>query len=284
LYLSHKAVHAGFEPAPRHSSLYANERILNHVTRGQGEPEWLVRKRTQSRHGLDKLYGGEFTLESLYRQYARTLAALDESVGRVLNAVKDDTLVVYMGDNGFLLGEHGLVDKRVMYEPSIRVPMLMRCPELFAGRRTLDPMALNIDVAPTLLEAAGLRAPRTMHGRSLLPLLIGRNPEWRKEFVYEYFWEWEAMHTPGILGLRTERHSLMEYEGVWDTNELHDLQSDPGQLRNLLTGTRVDTEPGGWLRKVRDPELRALALDLRKRMARILRTTGGEALVHGPLA
>jgi len=284
LYVSHKAVHAGFEPAPRHAELYTRDKVPNLVTRSAQEPEWLTRKRTQSRHGLDNLYGGEYTIESLHRQYARTLAALDDSVGRIVRAAGDDPLIIYMGDNGYLLGEHGLVDKRVMYEPSIRVPMIARCPALFNGGRGIDAMALNLDIAPTILEAAGLRIPPSLHGRSLMPLLRAQTPEWRREFLYEYFWDWEAMHTPGIFGLRTESHSLMEYEGVWDTNELHDLRTDPAQLHNLLAGTRVDTEAGGWLRKIRDPDLRKLTLDLRRRMAHILRQTGGERWVHGPLA
>ncbi|MBM3792285.1 MAG: DUF4976 domain-containing protein, partial [Acidobacteria bacterium] len=294
LYLSHKAVHAGFDPADRHRHLYSEARVPVPATaelterNRRGKPEWQIRKRTVSRHGLANLYGGKFTLEDLYRDYARTLMAVDESVGRVCDELKtqgvfENTLVIYMGDNGFLLGEHGLVDKRVMYEPSIRVPLIAHCPSLFPGGRALDQLALNLDICPTLLEAAGLPFPATVQGRSLMPLLRGGSTAWRSEFLYEYFWDYEAMHTPTVLGLRSERYSYMEHQGIWDLNELYDVASDPEQTANLLGGIRVTTQAGGWFQQIRDPALKELARDLRSRMVRILNETGGQALTRGPV-
>ena len=114
--------------------------------------------------------------------------AIDDSVGQVLDQLQssrllEDTLIVFMGDNGYMWGEHGLIDKRAMYESSIRVPMIAHCPSLLS-RRVVDQMALNLDIAPTFLDAAGLKAPDGMQGRSLLPLATGKTPvDWRRDFV-----------------------------------------------------------------------------------------------------
>jgi N-acetylglucosamine-6-sulfatase len=102
----------------------------------------------------------------------------------------DETLVVYMGDNGFAFGEHGLIDKRTAYEESMRVPLLFQCPALFQPGTTLTNVVANIDIAPTLLHAAGLRAPnQTMDGRSFLPLAQNKQTPWRDALLYEYYWE-----------------------------------------------------------------------------------------------
>jgi N-acetylglucosamine-6-sulfatase len=179
-----------------------------------------------------------------------------------------------MGDNGFMFGEHGLIDKRAMYEPSIRVPMIAHCPDLFEGNRRVDGMALNIDIAPTLLEAAGASLPPTVHGRSLLSLLRGGS-EWRKEFLYEYFWERDYPQTPTVLGLRTDRYSFMQYHGLWDLYELYDIEKDPGQMNNLMANVRTTTEGGRLFNRIQDPELKKLVSDLQRRMWKILAETGG---------
>ncbi|MDZ7639632.1 MAG: sulfatase [Bryobacterales bacterium] len=289
LYLSHKAVHAGFEPTERHQSLYANHpvSIPASATVREGKPDWLLKKRDISRHGLNNLYAGQFTFEHLYRQYMRTVMGIDASVGAVLDTLEkrglsDNTLVIYLGDNGFLLGEQGLVDKRVMHEPSIRVPMLAAWPGRIPAGTVRDELALNLDIAPTFVDAAGLPPVPSMHGNSLLKLFGDRPANWRKDFVYEYFWDWEALHTPGVLGLRTERHSFMEYQGIWDINELYEIQSDPQQIRNLIASAKVTTQAGGWLNLVEDKKTRELLRSLRARMVKILNETGGAHLTSGP--
>jgi len=289
LYLSHKAVHAGFLTARRHAQLFADREapVPPSATVRDGKPQWLLRKRDVSRHGLAHLYEGEYTLSSLYRDYMRCLAAVDDSVGAVEEALDragmlEDTLFLFLGDNGYLMGEQGLVDKRVMHEPSIRVPLLAAWPGRIPAGAVRDELALNLDVAPTILNAAGLQPPASMHGASLLNLFRAAPPAWRKEFVYEYFWDWEAPHTPGVLGLRTESHSYMEYQGVWDINELYDNRRDPGQINNLLARTETTTQAGGWMRRIQDPALRSLTRDLRARMVSILNSTGGARLTAGP--
>jgi N-acetylglucosamine-6-sulfatase len=179
-----------------------------------------------------------------------------------------------MGDNGFQFGEHGLIDKRTMYEASIRVPMLAHCPDLFGGGRRESGLALNLDIAPTFLDAARVHVPSAMHGRSLLELLRGAS-DWRSEFVYEYFWERDFPQTPTVIGLRTDRYSYMDYHGIADLNELYDIQVDPNQINNLLADAQIGTRAGGVFAQVRDPERRKLVADLRSRIYRILAATGG---------
>jgi len=146
----------------------------------------------------------------------------------------ESTLVIYMGDNGFSFGEHGLIDKRHFYEESVKVPFLIRCPELLQGGNTMTPMIQNIDVAPTILEVAGVEKPEQMQGRSIIPLLKGGSVEWRDKIFYEYYWEYDFPHTPTMHGVRTDRYKLIRYHGVWDTNEFYDLQEDPNEMNNLI--------------------------------------------------
>ena len=290
LYFSHKAVHSPFEPAPRHKDLYANERMPRPETLWARDewyeqwPEWVKRRRA-TRHGVDGGIGQMAPLEDLYKAYCRSLAAIDDSVGRVRAALAqagalENTLIVYLGDNGYLWGEHGLIDKRAMYEPSIRVPMIAHCPALFGPSRKKE-FALNIDIAPTFLELAGVAAPK-MAGRSLLPLLTGRATNWRRDFLYEYEWERDFPYTPTIHGLRTERYSLMQYYGLWDLDELYDLERDPQQIKNLLAPYRMRSlERGRTAMRITDPAMKQLVDSLQARMAQLLEETGGDPRYAG---
>ncbi|MCW5910778.1 MAG: sulfatase [Cyclobacteriaceae bacterium] len=268
LYLSHKAVHAEFQPAKRHRGSYRNEKIeyppsfqtSDQAVKGKlsmmplkkeqaplrgndyyGEgrtPDWQKMQR-ESWHGVDYMYHGEMDFESFYKRYCETLRAVDESVARMLDyldeqGLAESTLVIYMGDNGFSFGEHGLIDKRHFYEESAKIPFLIRCPEIFAGGKTLDPMIQNIDVAPTILEVAGIQKPPHMQGRSIIPVLQGRQENWRDKIFYEYYWEYDFPQTPTMHGVRTDRYKLIRYHGIWDTNELYDLQEDPHEMNNLI--------------------------------------------------
>ena len=244
LYLSHKSVHAMFEPAERHLGRYDDVPLEYPVTMADTEanyedkPDW-VREQRNSWHGVDYMYHGQMDFDTFYRRYTETLLGLDESVGRVLdyldaNGLAENTLVLYMGDNGFSFGEHGLIDKRHMYEESMRVPMLVYAPGLVGAGTTLDAMVQNIDLAPTFMEVAGLAAPDHMDGQSFLPLLRGEDISWRDEVLYEYYWEWNFPQTPTTLGLRTDRYKYIFYHGVWGLNELYDLQQDPMEQHNLI--------------------------------------------------
>jgi N-acetylglucosamine-6-sulfatase len=143
-------------------------------------------------------------------------------------------LIVYMGDNGFAFGEHGLIDKRTAYEESMRVPMIAHCPELFQAGTKIKQVVANIDIAPTVLEAAGLQAPKTMDGRSFMAVAQGKPAGWRDYLLYEYYWERNYPQTPTIHALRGDRYKYIRYQGLWDTDELYDLQADPRETKNLI--------------------------------------------------
>ena len=244
LYLSHKAVHSNFTPAPRHDGKFAKlpfKRPKSQAapTDGAGNtPRW-VRDQRNSWHGVDFPYHSELDIERYYKRYCETLCAVDEGVGRILEQLKkmgiyDDTLVIYMGDNGFMFGEHGLIDKRVAYEASIRVPMLMQCPNLFKGGTVVDKMVANIDIAPTVMEAMGLAKPPHMDGQSFIALAQGKPAPWRDYFLYVYYWEKNYPQSPTVFAIRNDRYKYVNYYGLWDVDELYDLQTDPDETTNLL--------------------------------------------------
>jgi len=242
LYLSHKAVHSEFIPADRHKDRYKSKPFAapktmdptNHV----GSPMWM-RNQRNSFHGVDFPYHGNLNIEQYYKRYAETLLAVDDSIGRVMAFLRDrkllnSTLVIYMGDNGFAFGEHGLIDKRTAYEESMRVPMLMQCPDLFKGGSKVSQLVANIDIAPTILEAAGLKAPAGLDGQSFLPVAQGNPVTWRQTLLYEYYWERNFPQTPTVHALRGNRYKYIHYHGIWDVDELYDLEADPLESRNLI--------------------------------------------------
>src|SRR5207249_8303011 len=143
-----------------------------------------------AKHGA-KASGAPTGHENTMRQQLRALAAIDEGVGQLLKALEDskqldNTMVIFTSDNGYFWGEHGLGDKRWAYEESIRDPLLMRYPKLIKAGTMLDQLVLNIDIAPTFLELAGARVPKSVQGRSLLPLFKDAKTPWRKAFLTEY--------------------------------------------------------------------------------------------------
>ncbi|MDX2042565.1 MAG: sulfatase [Acidobacteriota bacterium] len=242
LYLSHKGVHADFVPADRHKDKAKNLPFAAPMTMNPANvkdaPMW-VRNQRNSWHGVDFPYHSDLNIEAYFKQYAETLRGVDDSVGRVMDWLKqsgklDETLVIYMGDNGFAFGEHGLIDKRTAYEESMRVPMLVQCPQLFKGGTTIDKVVANIDIAPTMLEAAGLQAPKHMAGKSFISVAQGKSAEWRTGLLYEYYWERNFPQTPTLHALRGERYKYIHVHGLWDTDELYDLQTDPLETTNLI--------------------------------------------------
>lgn len=183
-------------------------------------------------------------LQHMVRDYYRVLLSVDENVGRLLDELDaqqltGDTIVIYTSDNGFFLGEHGLFDKRLMYEPSIRVPFAVRYPaRVAAGSVDAGHMVLNVDVMPTILQLCGVPVPHGLHGRSMVPLLDGRDAPWRDEFLYEYF-EYPAGHCARKnRGIRTTRWKLIHFFEKPEEWELYDLASDPNETRNLASDRR----------------------------------------------
>jgi arylsulfatase A-like enzyme len=197
---------------------------------------------TITRDGKSVTLTGEPLVRWKYQRYMQdylaTVQSVDDSVGRVLtyldtSGLARNTIVIYTSDQGFFLGDHGLFDKRFMYEESIRMPFLVRWPaSIKAGTRS-DALGLNIDFAPTFLEAAGLPAPAEMQGRSLLPVLRGRPPAgWRQSMYYRYYHDPGDHNTRQHYGVRTRDHKLI-YFWTKDQWELYDLRNDPYELHNL---------------------------------------------------
>ena len=256
LYLSYKAVHYPFQPAMRHAGRYHGKPIPYPETMANTErnyrtaPRW-VRDRRFSIHGIDHMETGAFDndpvpdFDDLYWDYCEAVHSVDENVGRVLGyldeaGLAENTLVIYMGDNGFHLGEHGFYDKRDAYEPSIRVPMLARAPGLIEGGSVVSPMVQNIDIASTVMDAMGVSLPdglaqaRQMDGKSFLPLLEGREVSWRDHILYEYHWEWNFPATPTLFSIRTDRYKYVYHHGTWDIDAFYDLEEDPIERHNLI--------------------------------------------------
>jgi arylsulfatase A-like enzyme len=171
------------------------------------------------------------------RAYHQLIAGIDENVVRILDlmdelGLTENTIVVYASDNGLCNGAHGSLVKRAAYEESIRVPLLVRYPPLVPPGTSVDRLALNVDLAPTLLELVGVKAPDAMQGRSLVPLLEGHDAEWRTSFVYENFYE-PPFETPTLYALRTETWKLVEYPGFPGWTEFFHLAEDPYETENL---------------------------------------------------
>ena len=242
LYLSHKGVHADFIPAERNKAKFKNYSFNLPLTmqtgKHAGAPMWLQNQRN-SWHGVEFPYHSSLDIGEYYKRYAETLYGVDESVGRIMDYLKEQgllesTLIIYMGDNGFQFGEHGIIDKRTAYEASMRVPMLAYCPELIKPGTVVKEVVANIDIAPTILEASGLKAPDYMDGKSFLPFLEGRKQAWRDGLLYEYYWERNYPQTPTMHAVRGSQYKYIHYTGIWDTDELYDLQNDPLETRNLI--------------------------------------------------
>jgi arylsulfatase A-like enzyme len=178
------------------------------------------------------------SLEGIAKDYYAGVVATDDNVGRIFSYLEkknilDDTAIVHGSDHGYFLGEWRLFDKRLMHEPSIRVPLMIRYPKRIPAGTVRDEMVLDTDLAPTFLDLAGIPAPKHMQGKSILPLAKKEDADFRKEWFYEYF-EWpnpEAV--PPHRGIRTERYKLIHYTMEPQAFELYDLQNDPGETNNL---------------------------------------------------
>ncbi len=249
MYLSHKGVHAEFLPASRHKDKYKNdppsypktmypEKVSNDAYNYVDVPDW-VKKQRHSWHGVDFMYHGKIPFDEFYQRYTETLLSVDESIGGVLdyleeNELLDNTLVFYMGDNGFSFGEHGLIDKRQAYEESIRVPLLVYGGGNLLSVDSVEQLIQNIDIAPTILDLAGITTPDHMDGASFLPILKDEEIAWRDKIYYEYFWERAFPQTPTVHAVRSNKYKFIRYYGVWDINELYDLENDPMETNNLI--------------------------------------------------
>jgi N-acetylglucosamine-6-sulfatase len=238
LYVGHKAVHTPPAPAERHKDLYKDERlptVESFWDDMSGKPA-LTRPLTQE---MEKGHPAFGCTDAFIRGQMRCIAAVDEGVGRMIKTLEetgqlDNTVFVFTSDNGFLWNEHHLGDKRCAYEESIRVPFLVRYPKRVKPGTVLEQLALNIDVAPTFLELAGVEIPSDVQGKSLVPMLADSSTKGRESMLLQYFYEPRYENVPGWHAVRTERFKYIEYEKFPGMEEMYDLVSDPHEMKNLV--------------------------------------------------
>ncbi len=260
----HKAPHRPWQPAPRHAELYSDPIPVPATWDDDYSTRTSSARRAAMRIAehlnaedlkVDPPVGMTYEEEALWKyqrymeDYLRCVAAVDENVGRVTDWLRargafDDTVMMYASDQGFFLGDHGWFDKRLMYEESIRMPMILSYPARLAAG-SYDGIVTNVDVAQTLLDAAGVAAPERMQGRSFLKRMASTSD--RPDGFYYRYWEHDDVfhRAPAHYGYRTERYKIVyyyndglglagtgpfTYPGQW---ELFDLAEDPQELRNV---------------------------------------------------
>ena len=255
VYLAHKAIHPEvmqhgdgsvnlaeaerFIPAERHQNLFAGKKIPrrpNAMRSPVGKPALQRAIADLPPLGPKTASSDEVVLGRL-----RSLMAIEEGIGEILKALQetnqlDNTVIVLTSDNGYFYGEHGLsVERRLAYEESIRMPLLVRYPRMIKAGTIRDEFALNIDLAPTLLEFVGLSLP-TAEGRSLLPLLNGPGSNWRTSFLIEYYSDkvFPRIQKMGYKAVRTERWKYIHYVELDGMDELYDLKADPYEMKNVI--------------------------------------------------
>jgi arylsulfatase A-like enzyme len=280
VYVAHKAIHPEvtqnddgsvdlsaaerFIPAPRHERAFAGVTIPRRQNYGrspEGKPALL-----RQIGNLPPLGAGTVTPDRAILERQRTLLAIEDGVGEILKALKetgqlDNTILVFTSDNGYFYGEHGLsVERRLAYEESIRLPLLLRYPKLIKPGTVRDEMALNIDLAPTLLSLTGVPVPPTMQGRSLAPLLKGARPPWRDSFLIEYYSDkvFPRIVQMGYKAVRSRRWKYIHYLELNGMDELYDLKTDPFEMTNVID----------------QPAARQALVRMKQEMDRLLKTTG----------
>ena len=277
VYLAHKAVHPEvkqnddgsvdltqaelFIPATRHERAYEGKTIPHRPNYGrapEGKPSLL-----RQIGNLPSLGAATVTPDEAILGRERSLLAIEDGVGEILKALKDtgqldNTIIVFTSDNGYFYGEHGLsVERRLAYEESIRLPLLMRYPKLIKPGTVRDEFALNIDLAPTLLSLAGTSLPVSIQGRSLVPLLKGERIKWRNSFLIEYYSDkvFPRILQMGYKAVRNERWKYIHYLELEGMDELYDLKLDPFEMKNLIN----------------DPGAKKALHQMKQELARLLR-------------
>ena len=195
------------------------------------------------------------------QDYLATISSVDDNVGRVLdyldeNGLADNTIVVYTSDQGFYLGEHGWFDKRFIYDESFKTPLLIRWPNTIRPGTTSDEIVQNLDFAQTFLDAAGIKAPQDMQGKSLMPLLKGKEHLWDRDAVYYHYYEYPSVHmVKRHYGIVTREYKLVHFYYDVDEWELYDRIKDPGEMHNVYA----------------DPQYREVVGDLKKKLTHLRR-------------
>lgn len=283
LLLGHKAPHSFYFPEKKyeHSFDQVDVQYPDTAFKLDDKPKW-IKQRLSTWHGI---YGPLFEwrkkfpderpeavkdFAAMTRAYWGTILSVDDSVGRLYELLEkseqiNNTIVVFMGDNGLLNGEHGMVDKRTMHEPSIRIPLIVRYPKLSAPAqtKTINEQVLTVDIAPSLLELCAQPIPTRLHGRSWKKLVQSGDPDWRRSFFYHYNYEKQFPYTPNVRGVRTDDWKYIHYphgDSKPDRHlaELYHLKDDPEERRNLIN----------------DPQHAAKVKELQTELDRLMRNSG----------
>ncbi len=285
LMIGHKAPHSFYTPEEKYAHTFDDVWIPypESAFHLDDKPEW-IKERRYTWHGI---YGPLFEwrkkfpddrpeavkdFANMTHAYWGTILSVDDSVGKLVAELErrgelNRTLIVFMGDNGLLNGEDGMVDKRTMHEPSIRIPMVFRYPGLTGGTngggKAVEQQVLTEDVAPSILEICGAPPMKGIHGKSVVKLVEHGDPSWRKSWFYYYNYEKQFPYTPNVRGVRTEQWKYMHYptgDGSPDRQkaELYNIEFDPGELHNLID----------------NPKYAPVVKDLQRELARQMKTTG----------
>ena len=257
LMLGHKAPHTPAVPEPKYAHLFDSVDVPYPASAFtlDDKPEW-IRQRLATWHGIyGPLWGfrekfpdarpeAVKDFAAFVRSYLAVIQSVDDSLGRIFAVLEetgrlDNTLLIFASDNGFFLGEHGMMDKRTAHEESLRVPLLVRYPRLARPGAVVEQMVLNLDIAPSILDICGASPLPNIHGRSWKPLLTGDTRGWRTSWFYEYNYEKQFPYTPNVRGLRTDEWKYIHYphgDGGTDRHkaELYNLKADPQELKNLI--------------------------------------------------
>ena len=265
LMLGQKAPHSFYLPEAKYEDTFEDVDVnypqsAFHLS---DKPKWMT-KRLTTWHGIyGPIFGwrkefpndkaaGVVDFANMVRSYWGTILSVDDSIGRLTEALRkmgqlDNTVFVFLGDNGLLEGEHGMVDKRTMHEGSIRVPMIIRYPGLTPANRPkrIEQQVLTVDVAPSILEICGASPLPKTHGRSIKKLVTAGDPDWRTAWFYHYNYEKQFPYTPNVRGIRTDRWKYIRYphgDGSPDRHlaELYDLTSDADETHNLINEPGMD--------------------------------------------
>ncbi|MEZ5288472.1 MAG: sulfatase [Vicinamibacterales bacterium] len=282
VYLAHKAIHpnvvqrddgsvgtvpgqpGGFVAAERHRGRYATRDMPRRPNAFHPPVDKPALMRPIP--GLPPLGKETATTDEEIRGRIEMLLAVDDSLGRILAALErrgqlDDTVVVFTSDHGYFYGEHGLnEERRLAYEETIRIPMLVRYPSAVTPGSTPDQLVLSIDLAPTFLELAGVAVPPRMQGRSLAPVFADPAAPWRDAFLVEYYSDtvFPRMLNTGYSAVRTDRYKYIQYRDLTGMDELYDLEADPYEEHNRIT----------------DPAAAGLLDTMRGRLTGLLEATG----------
>lgn len=254
LMCHHKAPHRPWEPDEKHRKQWENVEVPepesfndDYAGRSDAAREATMRidrdltptdLKIKPPEGLTPEQLKKWKYQRYMRDYLACIASVDDNVGRLLDyldesKLADKTIVIYTSDQGFFLGDHNWYDKRFMYEESLRMPLLVRWPGTAKKGTLQSRLVLNVDFAPTLMEAAGLKVPADMQGRSFMPLLRREKPaDWRTSMYYRYYHYPMHHRVQPHYGIRTARYKLIFFNKInqW---EMYDLYKDPRELKNL---------------------------------------------------